>query len=107
HVVLEQGDIARAAELGQQSLTLLQEVGAEETEIAESLDEMAEVARRQGDARRAASLLGAAETLREGAGAAILPSKRDTYERTISATRADLDEAAFAEAWAEGRKMNL
>lgn len=107
HIVLEQGDTARALDLCQQSIKLFQQVEDAEVEIAEDLDELAEIVRRQGDARRAAHFLGAAEVVRENAHEAIPPSKRAVYDRTVSATRADLDEATFAAAWAEGREMSL
>jgi transcriptional regulator with XRE-family HTH domain len=107
HIVLEQGDTARALDLCQQSIILFQDVDGSQVEIAEDLDELAEIIRRQGDARRAAQILGAAEMVREVARESIPPSKRAVYESTVSATRADLDEATFAAAWAEGRKMNL
>ena len=37
----------------------------------------------------------------------LLPDERACYERSVAAARAQLDEAAFAAAWAEGRAMTL
>jgi predicted ATPase/class 3 adenylate cyclase len=61
------------------------------------------VARREGT--RAARLLGAAEALREAAGAPMTPFEREEYERAIAGLRAELDAEALGAAWAEGRRM--
>ena len=56
-----------------------------------------------------ACLFGAAEGLLEAVGAAVyyyLPD-RSLYERTVSATRSQLGDAAFEEAQAEGRAMTF
>ncbi len=57
-----------------------------------------------------ARLFGAAEGLLEAVGAAVynyyLPD-RSLYERTVSATRSQLGDAAFEEAQAEGRAMTF
>jgi hypothetical protein len=56
---------------------------------------------------RTARLLGAAEALRAAIGLPLPPAERPDYERTVAAARAQLDEAAFATAWAQGRAMSL
>jgi hypothetical protein len=56
---------------------------------------------------RTARLLGAAEALRETIGALPNAAPRLEFHRTLAATRSQLDEAAFAAAWAEGRAMTL
>ena len=56
---------------------------------------------------RAARLLGAAEALRERIGTPLPPSQRRQYDLQVTFLRDDLDEAAFATAWAEGRATTL
>jgi len=59
-----------------------------------------------GRVERAATLLSASEALRAeiGGGVAWLP---DENEETRTAVLAQLDEAAFAEAWEEGQRLTL
>lgn len=54
---------------------------------------------------RAALVFGAAEVLREEIKAPRPVAHRADYERRVAAARAQLDEAAFATAWAEGQEM--
>jgi predicted ATPase/class 3 adenylate cyclase len=61
-------------------------------------------ARRQG--ARAARLWGAAEALRESIGAPPTPEARRYYERSMAAARAQLGEAAWEAAFAEGMAMS-
>jgi tetratricopeptide (TPR) repeat protein len=61
-------------------------------------------ARAQG--ARAARLWGAAETLRESIGAPPTPEARPYYERSMAAARAQLGEAAWEAAFAEGSMMS-
>ncbi|MDQ5853454.1 MAG: tetratricopeptide repeat protein, partial [Chloroflexota bacterium] len=102
-----EGDDHRAAQLFADGLTLYQEVG-DKLGIAQSLERLAAVAlNTEGGGARAARLWGTAEALREAVGAPISPAKRTAYERDVAAARAQLDEEAFAAAWAEGRAMPL
>jgi hypothetical protein len=45
--------------------------------------------------------------LRESIGATLPPDGHPAYERTLAATRAQLDEATFAAAWEAGRALSL
>jgi DNA-binding CsgD family transcriptional regulator len=99
-----QGDFPRAAALHTESLTLSRELG-EKLCMAQSLEGLAGVYGRQKQPKRAARLLGAAAEMREAINAPLPPSERTDYDRLVSTTRAQLDEAAFAVAWAEGRTM--
>jgi DNA-binding SARP family transcriptional activator len=55
---------------------------------------------------RAARLLGAAQTLRASVGVALSPDLRVEHDQAMAAARAELGEAEFAEAWAEGQAMD-
>jgi DNA-binding CsgD family transcriptional regulator len=91
--------VARLAE----SLTVLQETG--NPLYMQNLELLAAAVSMQGDHRRAALLLGAAEALRQAVGAFVLPLYRAEYDRGVAATRAGLTEATFNAAWLEGRAM--
>jgi predicted ATPase/DNA-binding CsgD family transcriptional regulator/Tfp pilus assembly protein PilF len=101
-----QGDFARSAGLHTESLALSRELG-EKLCIAQGLEGLAGVYGMQKYPERAARLLGAAEAMRESINAPLPPSDRADYDRTVDTTRAQLDEAAFAVAWAEGRTMTV
>jgi len=63
----------------------------------------------QGQAQRAARLLGSAEALRETIGAPLPVSDRAhyDYDRYAASIRVALGEERMAAAWAEGRAMTL
>src|SRR5262249_45749097 len=58
-----------------------------------------------GQPARAATLFGAVEALCAANGVILSPSDRAANERSVSAIRAHLGEAAFAAAWEAGRAM--
>jgi hypothetical protein len=62
-----------------------------------------------GKPEQAAQLFGAVESLLEGIGMSgrIDPSDQKEFDHYVAAARGQLDEAAFAKAWAEGRAMAL
>jgi tetratricopeptide (TPR) repeat protein len=101
-----QGDYERAAVLHTEALVLFRELG-DKGDIANSLMLLAKVAQRQGSYERAAHLFGAAEALREVVGVPVESYERAEYESSLTAARAELGEAAFAAAWAEGRALAL
>ena len=67
------------------------------------------VAAKRGGADRAARLLGAAQRLREGAGAAVYTYRpdRSLREQTLATVRRRLTERGSEEAWARGRAMEV
>src|SRR5262249_30426994 len=75
--------------------------------VLESLAGFGALLAAQGQPRRAAILFGAIAALRAALNAAMWPAERVEYERHVAATRAQLGEATFAVAWAEGRAMTL
>jgi tetratricopeptide (TPR) repeat protein len=74
---------------------------------AHGLEGLASVVAAQGETILAASLWGAAESLRERCGVPLTPIERVDYEPAVAAARTHLGEQAFASAWAEGRTMTL
>jgi non-specific serine/threonine protein kinase len=73
-------------------------------EIAVDIGRFSKVLAAAGRAETAARLLSCSEGLCEELDAAV-PWVTRMYEETLASVRAQLDEAAFAEAWEEGRKL--
>ncbi len=103
-VEARQGDNMAARAFYEQSLAIAKE-GNSKIDIDLHLEGLAGVVAVQGEPAWAARLYGAAEALRVDNGIPIQPVYRAEYERSVSATRTQLGEQAFAAAWAEGRTM--
>jgi hypothetical protein len=73
--------------------------------IANQLECFGYLALARGIPVRAATLLGAAEVLREGAASPIPPQERPEYDAQMERLRGLPDEGALASAWAEGRSL--
>jgi predicted ATPase len=71
-------------------------------DIAECLEELAQIAAAEGNAARAARICGAAEALREHLGVPAQPH-HTTFVQTL---RRQVAEATWAGAWAEGRRLS-
>jgi hypothetical protein len=100
------GDLSRAGELCRESMILFREVGDKEG-IASCLEGLAGAASGSGTPLRAARLSGAAEALRRTIGSLLQPAARTIYDRAAATVRAQLGEAAFAVASAQGQAMSL
>jgi predicted ATPase/DNA-binding SARP family transcriptional activator len=74
--------------------------------LSRALWVLAAVLFRHGARLDGVRLLGAAEALRERIGAVVAAFDRAAYEETVTVARAALDGAAFAAAWAEGRRLD-
>jgi predicted ATPase len=99
-----QGNSVQARASFAESLALFQEMDIRRG-IASCLVGFAGVASVEGHVTRAVRLSGAAEALRDVIGARLEPDDRVQYERIVAATRTQLSEAVFAQAWAEGHAM--
>jgi predicted ATPase/DNA-binding XRE family transcriptional regulator len=114
YVALRRGNYRQAVARFAESLRLFKEQG-EQVGIASCLAGLAGVAGALGtsqgqdsdSARRAARLFGAAAALLDTTSTNIWPVDRIEYERNMAMVRAQLDETAFAKAWAEGSAMSL
>jgi non-specific serine/threonine protein kinase len=100
-----QGEFARALIFYQQSLGLFRELDYK-LGITACMEGFAVLASMQNQATRAARLFGIAEALRDAVGAS-QPVSFDgaEYGRSLAATRAHLNDEAFATAQSEGRGM--
>jgi len=74
-------------------------------DIAPTVEGLAVVVAQQGETIWAVRLLAAAAALRNSLGVPLPPVCRAEYEQCIAAARAQVDEQAFAVAWAEGQSM--
>ena len=103
-----EGDQEGAAALFEEALAFSREAG-DRANVAYCLEGLAAAALARGGADRAVRLLGAAERLREGVGAAVYTYRpdRSLRERTAAAARQDLGEPGFEEAWDQGRAMGF
>jgi predicted ATPase/DNA-binding SARP family transcriptional activator/DNA-binding CsgD family transcriptional regulator len=99
---LHQGDYDRAADLQEESLTLRRELG-DRGGVAECLEGLSGVAGAR--ASRAVRLWASAEAIREEIGAPLPPGHRSLHATYLTAARSQLDDAAFAEAWATGKAI--
>jgi DNA-binding CsgD family transcriptional regulator len=105
-VTLARNDYERTAALLREGLQLSREL-EHKVFIQYCVTGLAGVAASKGFSVRAARLWGAAERLSEISGGHIVREGKSTidYERTLTAARSQLDEAAWTAAWAEGRAM--
>ena len=101
-----QGEDLLAATLFTESLAAFRQLheGGDPFGINACLDGLGGIAGAQGQPERAARLFGAAQAMR-GVGLQWPIGARVDYERDLAAVRAQLDEAPFVAAWAEGAAM--
>ena len=105
-VAQHEGDHQEAIRLLRRSLALCQDVGVP-AEVARELLALAGPLGAAGDAVGAARLFGAADAFFQHSGALVDPDDQPEHDRNIAFVRAELGEAAFAVAWAEGQAMTL
>ncbi|HEX9840374.1 MAG TPA: tetratricopeptide repeat protein [Anaerolineales bacterium] len=106
HLERQQGHFAQAKTLYRETIQEWQKIG-HRAAIAHQLECFAFIAKAQEEDQRAARLFGAAEILRENINIPMMPAERPEYDREVNDLRANMDEAAFAKAWAEGRAMTM
>jgi hypothetical protein len=101
-----QGDLTSARLHLQEALTIYREARWHRW-VPDTLIGLAGLEVAEGQAERAARLLGAADALREALGVHFSVSERREYERERAIVAAALGEEAFAVAWAEGRSLSI
>jgi tetratricopeptide (TPR) repeat protein len=112
-VARQQGDIAHANMRLTESLRLRQSRAPYDIlESIEGLGGLAVAAQHSPESRplaalRAARLLSAAAAIRDLLKLPLPPGDRAAYERDVAAARGQVDETAWAMAWAEGQAMTL
>jgi len=103
-VAIQRGDIEQATILLAESLSSFRK-WADALGIARCLIGFVNLLQAQKDMERAAHLLGFVEAWLESNQLHLVIFDHANYARGIAAARAQLDEAAFTAAWAEGRVM--
>ncbi len=105
HTVRRTGDPRGSEPLYRETLASWQYVGNRGA-IANQLEAFAFIAVAKGQFIRAAHLLGAAEHLREVAGATLLPHERGELDSARDQLRGELGEQELAMTWAAGGRMS-
>jgi non-specific serine/threonine protein kinase len=105
-MALYQGHAAAALPRLQESLALCQ-ASSYKVGIVANLEGVAGFASVTQQPKWAARLWGTAEALRETMGASMPPAEEARFKRMSATARAQLDEAAWQDTWAEGRTMLL
>jgi predicted ATPase/DNA-binding SARP family transcriptional activator len=100
------GDDESARVMCREALALQRELGAV-GDIAIILPSFAAFALKAAEPQRASRLYAAAEVLRQATRALISAAQSKVYAENIATARAQLGEAAFSKAWAEGRAMTV
>ena len=101
---IDEGRVQDARTLSKQSLRIYVELGSQ-SGIVHQLLRCAGALAIAGEGRTATQLLSCAEAVYEQLGTAMLPHLVAENEITLAAIREQLDEAAFAHAWEEGKSL--
>jgi len=104
HVARRTGSLDESKAIYRETIRVWRQMGNRGA-IAHQFESFAFLALASGVRTRAARLFGAAESLREAAGAHMLPVEREEYEAAVAQMRLDADGSALDAAWAEGRQM--
>jgi non-specific serine/threonine protein kinase len=105
-VEFSQGDPRLGEQLVAKSLAIFSELGVR-ISLVQSLESLGLIAAAGEVPQRAASILGAAQRLREEMGAPLPPYDEPFYRRAVTAARSALGDSVFDAAWNEGREMTL
>jgi len=106
HLERQQGHFAQAKLLYRETLLEWQRLG-HRAAIAHELECLAMIAKAEEEDQRAAKLFGAAEVLRENIHLPMTSFEHVEYEREVNDLRANMDDATFTKAWAEGRALTM
>jgi predicted ATPase/DNA-binding CsgD family transcriptional regulator len=105
-IALHEGNAERARDVGRQGLHLTLTMN-NKLEQAKTLAILAGAIGQLGQAQRATRLLGASESALERFGAFHQLNDKPEIDHIIAAVRAQLNQATFQDAWAEGRALSL
>jgi tetratricopeptide (TPR) repeat protein len=105
-LMISQGDTTQGSALLREGLSLKQQFGWHRDSII-SLERFAWLAVKQNQPVQAARLLGAAAALRDTTPGGYWPAGHAASAHIVAAVRAQLNEATFAAAWADGQALTL
>ena len=104
-VLIHFGELDRSQALFKEDLSIELELGTAATSL--SFMGFACLANARGQPLRAVRLLGARDAMCKTTGQHVEAADRPDYERNLASLRAQLGEAAFEAAWAEGEAMTM
>lgn len=104
-IAYRMGDFPQACERYEESLAIILRID-DRWILPIYLEGLARAAVAQGEAMWAASLLSAAQALRESLGTSMTELEKLAHEHTLSALHALLEEHVLADAWEKGRAMS-
>jgi tetratricopeptide (TPR) repeat protein len=105
-LMLEDGELADAAERHREALVVLAGLG-DQIMAASAVESLAEIALSQGTPKKAVRLAGAVDAIYESTQGVHSYVTQEPWERTVAKLRAALEPAAFEREWARGRAMSL
>src|SRR3954454_6308084 len=100
-----EGNLVEARERLREAIALCPKL-ARRPRLSDCLEDFAGVVYDEGDAARAALLLGAATALRQSAATPVPPAMRDSVDELVRDVRAALGDAAFDEQWEAGEALS-
>ncbi|MEZ4519402.1 MAG: hypothetical protein R3C44_22105 [Chloroflexota bacterium] len=106
HLERRQGNDDKAEAIYCQTIRVFREAGHRGA-VANQLEVLAFIAIHRKEYRRAATLLGAAEVLRDVSASKMMPEEREEYERELSALRAAVSVDDLQVAWENGRGLDM
>ena len=105
HLLRSAGELDQAEAIYRETLAGWEHAGNRGA-IANQYESIAFIAMERGDDQRAATLLGAAASLRDLANARMMPWERETYDAALVRIRGAIDSAAFEAAWVAGSRLD-
>jgi hypothetical protein len=106
HMLRKHGEIDEALELYKQVLPKWKEMG-HRAAVAHELECIAFILIQKKQPERAATLLSAAQVIRELIDSTMTPPERIDYERVVADLRASMSEDKFKQLWDAGRSMSM
>jgi hypothetical protein len=105
-VALRRGDVQRARELFDASLTAQQQLGVQRG-VAEGIAGLAATLWAAGDSERAVELLAFVDVQYDSLGAGVWPADHADMDRVLAGARTSLDPTTYQRAWARGQALTL
>jgi len=106
HILREHGELEEALGIYKDLLPKWRDLGHRPA-VAHELECVAYILIRKEEPVRAATLLGAAEALRESIDSVMTVAEQAEYAREIAALHAGMEDAEFEQSWSHGRALSI
>ena len=106
HILRQHGELDEPLAIYKDLLPKWKDLG-HRSAVAHELECIAYILMRKEEPERAATLLGAAEALREAIDSIMTEAEQVEYTKEISALRAGMDEVEFQQSWNTGRLLSM